>query len=72
MPETIPADIAAAIDIFHLRALREGKLGIGTQASSEAANAASEARKRLERAISAHLRGHAELRAALEAIEAGR
>jgi len=56
MPETIPADIAAAIDIFHLRALREGKLGIGTQASSEAANAASEARKRLDAAIAMHLR----------------
>ena len=68
MPETIPADIAAAIDIFHSRALREGKLGIGTVASSEAANAASEARKRLEAAINAHLRV---LKAALEAQTSG-
>jgi hypothetical protein len=71
MPETIPADIAAAIDIFHLRALRQGALGIGTRSSSDAEKAASEARKRLERAISAHLRGYAELKAALEVQTSG-
>ncbi|KAA0117864.1 hypothetical protein CIW48_27055 [Methylobacterium sp. P1-11] len=71
MPETIPADIAAALDIFQNRALRQGRLGIGSQASSEAEKAASEARKRLERAISAHLRGYAGLKAAMDAITSG-
>lgn len=72
MPETLPADITAAIKNFHSAARRDGALGIGTQASAEAEKAASEARKRLERTISAHLRGYAGLKAALEAIEAGR
>lgn len=56
MPETIPADITAAIKNFHSAARREGALGIGTKSSSEAEKAASEARKRLEAAIRGHLR----------------
>ncbi|MGX9980687.1 hypothetical protein [Methylobacterium fujisawaense] len=71
MPETLPADITAAIKNFHSAARREGALGIGTQASAEAEKAASEARNRLERTISAHLRGYAGLKAALEQIEQG-
>lgn len=71
MPETIPADITAAIDNFHLRALREGRLGTGTVAASDAASAASEARKRLEAAIMARIYGHAALKAALEVQTSG-
>ncbi|WP_345820476.1 hypothetical protein ABC766_00250 [Methylobacterium fujisawaense] len=71
MPETLPADITAAIKNFHSAARREGALGIGTQASAEAEKAASEARSRLERTISAHLRGYAGLKAAMDAITSG-
>lgn len=72
MPETIPADIAAAIDIFHLAARKQGWFGTGTKASDEAEKAATDARRRLERVISSSPRGYAEMRTALEAIEAGR
>lgn len=71
MPETIPADITAALDIFETRALRQGRAGIGTVASSEAEKAASDARKRLEAVISGHLRGYAGLKAAMDAITSG-
>lgn len=71
MRETIPADITAAIKNFHSAARREGALGIGTQASAEAEKAASEARKRLERAIASHPRGVREMKAALEAQTSG-
>lgn len=71
MPENIPADITVAIDIFHTRALRAGRMGIGSVSSAEAEKAASEARKRLEAAISAHLHGYAGLKAAMDAITSG-
>ena len=71
MPETIPADITAAIDIFHTRALRQGSRGIGTVATAEAEKAATDARNRLERVIAAHLRGYREMKAALEVQTSG-
>jgi hypothetical protein len=66
MTETVPADIAAAIDLYAECARRSGEwFGVSVDEGQAAARAT------LDAAILAHLRKADEMKAALERIEAG-
>lgn len=68
--ETVPADIAAAIEMFSTAAHRCGSY-LGKPEWKSLVEASELERKALDAVILRHLRGHAEMKAALERIEQG-
>jgi hypothetical protein len=58
-PETVPADIATAIEALHHHAFMQGALSPGTAPGNEAERKAYAARAALSAVILKHLRGEA-------------
>jgi hypothetical protein len=70
--ETVPADIAAAIAAFAEAAgSLEADKYVNTRGVPQSERELTEARAALDAAILHHLRAYAEMKAALERIEAG-